>query len=153
MVRAVADIVDARALRQQLGAHPVVQHVEFGLGEEAARHAGLVGEEEHEIAGVVEPAYRSCRVRHPADALARAHVAVIVIDDAVAVEESRGPLDGRAAHFCIKACSTSSQMPCATARWVCWITGVSYLGATSRRSQAAPIAAALGLVKPMLIRP
>src|SRR5581483_10242795 len=49
MMRAVADVVDARALRQELGAHPVMQHVELGLGEEAARHAGLIGEEEHEI--------------------------------------------------------------------------------------------------------
>ena len=29
----------------------------------------------------------------------RAHVAVVVIDDAVAVEEGRGPFDGRAGHF------------------------------------------------------
>ena len=79
------------ALRGELGAHPVVQRVEFVLGEEAARHAGLVGEEEHEIAGLVEPADRFRRVRHPADAVARAHVAVVVIDDAVAVEECRGP--------------------------------------------------------------
>ena len=64
-----------------------MQRVEFGLGEEAARDAGLVGEEEHEIAGVVQPPDRLRRIRHPADALLRAHIAVVVIDDAVAVEE------------------------------------------------------------------
>ena len=55
MMRAIPDVVDHGALRGELGAHPVVQHVEFVFGEVAARHAGLVGEEEHEIAGVVQP--------------------------------------------------------------------------------------------------
>src|SRR5690349_7380236 len=87
MMRAVPDIVDARALRQQFGQHPVVQPVQFSLGEEAARDAGLVGEEEHEIAGVIEPPDRLGRIGHPADALLAAYVAVVVIDDAVAVEE------------------------------------------------------------------
>ena len=90
MVRAISDVVDAGALRGKFGAHPVVQRVELVLGEEAARHAGLVGEEEHEIAGVVQPADRLRRIRHPADALLRAHVAVVMVDDAVAVEERGG---------------------------------------------------------------
>src|SRR5258707_5771944 len=37
-------IVDPRALRGKFGNHPVVQRVEFVLGEEAARHAGLIGD-------------------------------------------------------------------------------------------------------------
>ena len=78
-------------LRGEFGKHPVVQRVEFILGEVTARHAGLIGEEEHEISGLVEPADRLRRVRHPADPLPRAHIAVVVIDDAVAVEESGGP--------------------------------------------------------------
>ena len=91
MMRAIPDVVDTRALGGEFGEHPVVQRVEFVFGEEAARHAGLIGEEEHEISGVVEPADRLGRVRHPADPLPRAHIAVVVVDDAVAVEESGGP--------------------------------------------------------------
>ena len=135
MMRAISDVVDDSALRGKLGAHPVMQRVELGFGEKAARDAGLVGEEENEIAGVVEPSDRLRRIRHPADAFPRAHVAVVMVDDAVAVEKRRRPLD-RAAHVRgappIIACSISSQMPCATARWICWITGVSSLGAISR---------------------
>src|SRR5437868_14454119 len=92
MVRAVPDIVDARALRQQFGAHPVMQHIELGLGEEAARDAGLVGEEEDKIAGVVEAADRFRRIRHPANTLFRSHIAVVAVDDTVAVEEGGGSL-------------------------------------------------------------
>ena len=94
MMRAIPDVVDDGALRRQFGEHPVMQRVEFVLGEKAARHAGLVGEEEDEISGVVEPADRLRRVRHPADPLLRAHIAVVVIDDAVAVEEGGGPERG-----------------------------------------------------------
>ena len=119
MMRTVSDVVDPRALRQKFRAHPVVQHIELGLGEEAARDAGLVGEEEHEIAGLVQAADRACRVRHPANAFACAHIAVVMVDDAVAIEEGGGLLDGAgrtcAAHFReasrIKVCSISSQMP------------------------------------------
>ena len=104
-----------RALRRKFGAHPVMQRVELVLGEKTARDAGLVGEEEHEIAGVVQPPDRLRRIRHPADALPRAHIAVVMVDDAVAVEERGRPQRAGAAHFCgaspIIACSISSQMP------------------------------------------
>src|SRR6185437_500330 len=56
MVRAITDVVDDGALRRQFGAHPVMQHVERFFAIEAARDAGLVGEEENEIAGLVESA-------------------------------------------------------------------------------------------------
>ena len=69
MVRAISDIVDDCALGGEFGAHPVVQRVEFIFGEETARHAGLIGEEEHQISGRVQPADRLGRVRHPADPL------------------------------------------------------------------------------------
>ncbi len=124
MMRAIADIVDHGALRGELAPHPAVQAVEIVLGKETARHAGLIGEEKHEIAGFVKSLDGLRRVRHPADPIARTHVAVVVIDDAVAVEESGGPghrAGGTSpAHFprasCISACSIASQMPCATAR-------------------------------------
>src|SRR5262249_46647531 len=156
MVRAISDVVDDGALRQKLLSHPLMQRIELGCGEEAARHAGLVGEEEHEIAGVIQPADRLCRVRHPAKAILAADIAVVMIDDAVAVEEGGGLwIDG--VHLRggsrISACSISSQMPWATARWICWMIGVSSLGATRRWLQATPIAAPLVPVKPMVIRP
>ena len=124
MMGAVPDIVDPRALLGKLGNHPVVQRVEFVLGEEAARHTGLIAEKEHEIAGIVQPPDRLRRIWHPANPLLRAHIAVIVIDDAVAIEKCGGP--GRAAggldaaHFReasrSRVCSISSQIPCATVR-------------------------------------
>jgi len=114
MMRTISDVVDHSALGGELGAHPVVQCVELDLGEKAARDAGLVGEEENEIAGIVEPSDRLCRIRHPADPLPCAHIAVVMVDDAVAVEKRRRP-QGYAAHgrgaSLIIACSISSQMP------------------------------------------
>ena len=74
-----------------------MQHTQLVFGEEAARDAGLVGEQEDKISGVVEAADRFRRIRHPADAVLRAHKTVVVIDDAVAVEEGGGLW--RAAHF------------------------------------------------------
>jgi len=74
----------------QFGAHPVVQRAQLVLGNEAARHAGLIGEEEHEVSGRVEPADRLRRVRHPANPVLGAHVAVVVVDDPIAVEEGGG---------------------------------------------------------------
>src|SRR5207248_1657826 len=90
MMRAISDVIDHGTLGSKLGAHPVVQRIEFRFREEAAGDAGLIGEEEHEIPSVIQSADRLCRVRHPADALARAHIAVIVVDDAVAVEKGGG---------------------------------------------------------------
>ena len=100
MMRAIPDVVDDGALRRQFGEHPVVQLADIALGKEAARHAGLVGEEEDKISGVVEPADRLRGIRHPADPLLRAHVAVVVIDHAIAVEEGGGPERGRLNRGC-----------------------------------------------------
>src|ERR1700727_2685879 len=113
VMRAIADVVDDGALCGELSAHPVMQGVEFALGEEAACDAGLVGEEEHEIAGVVQPPDRFCRVRHPADAVAGAHIAVVVIDDAVAVEEGGGAQcrAGRIIDDHVKPASASVRSP------------------------------------------
>src|SRR5579862_9456544 len=112
MMRAVADVVDHSALRSEFAPHPVMQRVERIFREKATRDAGLIGEEEHEIAGVVEPADRFRRIRHPADAVACAHIAVVIIDDAVAVEERRWP---RSAHVPLSVCSITPQMPWANA--------------------------------------
>jgi hypothetical protein len=45
-----------RAAAGELVAHPAVQPIHIGFGDEAARDAGLVGEDEYPIAGLVEAA-------------------------------------------------------------------------------------------------
>src|SRR4029077_10513079 len=80
MVWAIPDVIDDGALGGELGAHPVVQRIEFFLREKAPPHPRLIGEEEDKISRSVQPADRLCRVRHPADALARAHIAVVMVD-------------------------------------------------------------------------
>src|SRR4051812_36840675 len=135
MVRAIPDVVDVRALCCEFREHPVVQRIELGLGEKAARDARLIGEEEYKIAGLVEAADRFRRIRHPANPVLRPHVAVVMVDHAVAVEKRRRTPRGAAhCHGAPRsiACSISSQMPWATARWICCTTGVSSLGAIRR---------------------
>src|SRR5882762_1844609 len=90
MMRAISDVVDNGTQGGELAPHPVVQRAQFVLGEESARHAGLIGEEEHKISGIVEAADCLRRIRHPANPVMSAHIAVIVVDDAVAVEEGGG---------------------------------------------------------------
>ncbi len=112
------------------------------LGEQAARDAGLVRDDEDEIAGLVEPADRGGRARHPAKALARADIAVVVVDHAVAVEKGRRLGGSRCSVLCrhrISALrrveqsrSTMPQIACAAVMWICWISAVSSAGATSR---------------------
>ncbi len=90
MMRAISDIVDDGALSGELGAHPVVQRAQIVLRKESARHAGLIGEEEHKISGIVQAADRLRRIRHPANPVLRSHKAVVMVDDAVAIEERGG---------------------------------------------------------------
>ena len=88
-MRAVADVVDEGALRGEFSAHPVVQAVQLLLGEKPARDAGLIGEDKHEKACHIEPSDGLCRIGHPADPVPRADIAIVVIDDPVAIEEGR----------------------------------------------------------------
>ena len=92
MMRAIPDVVDDGALAASSARIQSCSVLSSCFGEEAARHPGLVGEEKHEISGVVQPADRLRRIRHPADAVAGAHIAVIMVDDAVAVEKGGGLL-------------------------------------------------------------
>ena len=87
MVRTEADVVDARILSGEFAAHPVVQGAHVRFAEHAARHAGLVGDDEDVIAGLIEVADGVGDAIDPAEARAAADVAVVVVDDAVAVEE------------------------------------------------------------------
>ena len=65
------------------------------FGEIAAGHAGLIREQEDVIARVVEATDRGRGIRHPANAILRAYIAVVVIDDAVAVQERCRLFDSR----------------------------------------------------------
>jgi hypothetical protein len=90
MVRAISNIVDARALRGEFGAHPLVQGAQFVLGEKTTRDARLICEEKHQIAGIVETADRPSRVRNPANPITCTHVAVVVVHNTVAIKERSG---------------------------------------------------------------
>jgi hypothetical protein len=61
---------------------------------EAARDAGLVGHHKDEIAPLVEQLYRLARAVDPAKARDMSDIALIVIEDAIAVE--KGGRAGRA---------------------------------------------------------
>src|SRR4051812_4227191 len=99
MVWAIADVINAGALCGEFGTHPLKQRIEFVFGEIASCDAGLVRKQEDEITGIIEPADGLGRVRHPADAIGCAHIAVVVIDDAVAIQKRCGfCLRGR--HIC-----------------------------------------------------
>src|SRR5205814_631264 len=98
MERAVARVVDPGALRLQLVQHPAVQLDQIVFGEHAARDAGLVGDDENEVPRVVEPSDRRSRARYPTEALDRADIAVVVVDDAVAIEERGWSARGRGGH-------------------------------------------------------
>ncbi len=87
VMRAISDVVDVSAVRGEFGAHPCMQHAQFLFAEKSVGDAGLIGEQKHEISGVVEAPDRFRRIRHPADAVLRAQITVVVVDDAIAVEE------------------------------------------------------------------
>ena len=71
--------------------HRAMHHRHLGFGEEALAHPGLVGDDEDEIAGIIEALDRGCGAGHPADFLGLVRPAGILDQHAVAVEE-----DGRA---------------------------------------------------------
>jgi hypothetical protein len=90
MERAVARVVDPSALRLQFAQHPAVQLDQIVLGEQPARYAGLVGGDENEVSRLVEPSDCRGHAGHPTEALNRADIAVVVVNDAVAIEERSG---------------------------------------------------------------
>jgi hypothetical protein len=98
MMRTVPDVIDHGALGCKFGAHPFMQRIDLVFGEVTARHAGLVGEEEHEIANLVEALDCPCCIGHPANPLACSDIAVVPVDDTVAVEKGRGFLVQLPAH-------------------------------------------------------
>src|SRR5712691_8692940 len=88
--RAMAPVVDTRALFRELLRDVVVQFVHLALGVKPAGDTGLVGGDEDIISGVVERLDRRDRARNPFELRPARHIAAIDIDDAVAIEK-----DGR----------------------------------------------------------
>src|SRR5260370_3126091 len=94
MMRAMSDVVNDGPLSGEFGKHPVVQLIEVVFGKVTARDPGLISEEEHEIAGVIQPADCLRCTRDPANPLSRAHIPVVMVDDAIAVEKGGGSWNG-----------------------------------------------------------
>ena len=90
--RAIADIVDVSAYRGKLSGEVSMHATNFRLAVQPARDAGLIGHEEDKQPGIVEHLDRRAGTLDPAKPLDRADVAVVVVDDAVAVEKRRGPV-------------------------------------------------------------
>src|SRR5260370_36900342 len=94
MMRAMSDVVNDGPLSGECGKHPVGQLIEVVCGKVTARDPGLISEEEHEIAGVIQPADCLRCTRDPANPLSRAHIPVVMVDDAIAVEKGGGSWNG-----------------------------------------------------------
>src|SRR4051795_6584715 len=145
MVWTEADVIDPRAVTGELGTHPAVQPVHVGVSEEAARDAGLVGEDEYPIAGLVEAANGPRNVGHPADAVLRADIAIVTVDDAIAIEECGGFRRAAVRHFQVPASSQarlSRSRPRSAPRYLACSGGRSSCrscsGRVGRRARSCP---------------
>ena len=87
MVGAVVDGDEGDALFLELCGHPVHERFEVGGGVEAARDAGLVGDDDQLVAKRLGGAAEGEDAVDEADVGGAVEVADLVVDDAVAVEE------------------------------------------------------------------
>ncbi len=76
----------------QFGRDMAVNRANVVLGVEAARDTGLIGNHEHEQAGVVQRLDRRLGAFDPAEASDRANIPVVMVQHAVAVEKGSRPL-------------------------------------------------------------
>jgi hypothetical protein len=90
VVGAEVDGVERDVLREELGAHPVHEGVEVGLCVEAARDAGLVGDDDQFVAQALRGAAEGEDAGDPADVRGVMEIADFMVDYAVAVEEEGG---------------------------------------------------------------
>ncbi len=86
---AIAPIVDRGAGGGQLLRHPAVEGSDRLLTIEPLGDAGLVGDDEQVIAHIVHELHRLLRSRNPLDLIRRVDVAVVDVEDAVAIEKDR----------------------------------------------------------------
>mmetsp|Transcript_70452 Transcript_70452/g.166029 ORF Transcript_70452/g.166029 Transcript_70452/m.166029 type:complete len:365 (+) Transcript_70452:1681-2775(+) len=89
-VRAVLDGGQRDALCGQVLAQRVVQRLDGGLVVVAARDAGLVGHDDQRVAGGLQPAQRVDGAGDVGEVGPAVDIAVVDVDDAVAVEEGGG---------------------------------------------------------------
>lgn len=91
MVRTIAEVVYMGTFDAQLILDEAMQVLHIGLFVVTAGDPGLVRDDEHKPAGIVELAHScSCAV-DPAEALDTADVAIVVIENTVAIKEDRRP--------------------------------------------------------------
>ena len=86
----VFDAVDVGAVPAQFAVHPAVQIVHVAFAVVAVRDTALVGHDEDQVAGVVQPAHGFTRALDPADLVGTVNVARILVQHAVAIEEGGG---------------------------------------------------------------
>ena len=89
--RAIADVVDMGARARQFRGKVVVEREQFRFRIKPARDPRLVGRDKHEPPGIVERLDRGLRSVDPAEARGRSDKPVIMVEDAVAIEEGRRP--------------------------------------------------------------
>ena len=94
VIRAVIDPGDRRPLGGEARAHPPGQFLERRLVEQPAADAGLVRHHHHRPAHAGRVTRQCENPRHELELLAPVDVAVVDVDDAVAVEKQRRPRRG-----------------------------------------------------------
>ena len=92
MVRAITQVIDMRARLRQFAIDLRMQLMNVVLGIKAAGDARLIGDDEDEEAFFVEGPDGLLRSVDPAKSFSRADIAVVVIENPVAIEERRGTL-------------------------------------------------------------
>ena len=88
------DAIDARAGGGEFCREPVVQALHLLFGIEAARDAGLVGDDEDEPVHRIEAGDGFAGAFNPLKVFDAIDVAAVDVDDAVAVEEESGARGG-----------------------------------------------------------
>ena len=102
MVRAVVERVEVGAAHAELAVHPVEDAHDVALGEEAARDAALVRDEDREEPAVVDVADGLARAGDPLEVLRPVQVVNVDVERAIAVEED-GPAAGRTLRLRLRA--------------------------------------------------
>jgi len=95
MVTAHVDGVDVRAALPQQLTKVLVKAPQLGLGDEPARNSGLIRHDDQCKPGLAQADERVRRVREKLELLGTRDKIDVSDDDAIAIQESRGPLPGR----------------------------------------------------------
>ena len=91
MVRAIAPVVDRGAFGGKLLRHPAVERFDRLFLVESFGDARLIGDDEDVTAGVVQELHRLLGAADPRDLMRRVDIAVVDVEDSVAIEEDGRP--------------------------------------------------------------